>query len=425
MHDLKYIRSNPEEFHRKLLRRGVEVNLKEILSLDEKRRETTRKLDRMREQRNKVSKEIGNRKKAGEDVSEARQEMIHLGEDLKKIEADVRDIDEQIRNHLISLPNLPADETPEGLTEIENVVVGGWGEVPEFDFELKDHLDVGERLEMLDFKRGGRITGSGFPVWSGAGALLERALLNLMLDLQTQKHGYREMMTPFVANRDSMLGTGQIPKLEDDMYRIDRDDLFLLPTSEVTLVNLHAGEILSESDLPIKYAAYSPCFRREAGAYGHDTRGFLRTHQFNKVELVRFEKPGGSYQALDELVGHAEEVLRQLELPYRIVKLCGGELPFAGAVTYDLEVWAPADSGRWLEVSSCTNAEDFQARRANIRYRPKDGGRLEFVHTINGSGLATSRLMVALLESYQTEEGSFAIPPVLRQYMNGMTVVTA
>ena len=453
MHDIRYIRDNFEDFQQKLVRRGVEADFeksaRDLLKLDAERRELTGKLDSMRERRNSVSKEIGRLKKAGGnavdplrstafplrsteglDISEMRSEMLELGEQLKEIETELRDTDETIRTLLLSLPNLPSEKVPDGLNETNNELVRDWGEPPEFHWikssvELRDHLDVGERLGMLDFKRGGKITGSGFPVWSGAGAQLERALLNLMLDLHAGEYGYREMMTPFLANRESMLGSGQLPKLEDDMYRIDRDDLFLLPTSEVTLINLHRDEILTEAELPIKYAAYSPCFRREAGAYGRTTRGFLRTHQFNKVELVRFEKPEDSYTALDEMLGHAEEVLRRLELHYRVVKLCTGELPFAGAFTYDIEVWAPADGGRWLEASSVTNTEAFQARRANIRYRPKEGGRLQFVHTLNGSGLATSRLMVALLESYQTEEGSFAIPPVLRSYMNGMTVITS
>ncbi len=425
MHDIRYIRSHPEEFSRKLTRRGTDVNVDELLRLDVKRRETALNLDRMRELRNTVSKDIGGRKKAGDDITELREEMVTLGDSIKDTEAEFRTVEDQIRSELLPLPNIPADETPDGLTEENNAFVRDWGEPLRFDFELRDHLEIGERLGILDFKRGGKVTGSGFPVWSGAGALLERALLNFMLDLHTREHGYREMMTPFIANRSSMEGSGQIPKLEDDMYHIDKDDIFLLPTSEVTLINLHRDEIIPEAELPIKYAAYSPCFRREAGAYGHATRGFMRVHQFNKVEMVRFVKPDESYAALEELVTNAEEVLKQLELHYRIVKLCAGELSFAAAMCYDLEIWAPADGGRWLEVSSCSNCEDFQARRANIRFRPADGGKPEFVHTLNGSGLATSRLMVALLESCQTEEGSLAIPPVLRPYMNGTTVVTS
>ncbi|MCF7810649.1 serine--tRNA ligase [bacterium] len=425
MHDIKYIRNNPEEFQRKLKRRGVNFSIDNFLELDSKLLELTQNIDSMREIRNAVSKQVGQLKKEGKDVSLVRSQMIELGDKIKSAESDLKTVQDEIRDRLVILPNLPSDITPGGLTEKYNEFVRDWVESPQYDFELRDHLDVAERLGMLDFKRGGRITGSGFPVWSGAGARLERALLNLMLDLHVVEHGYKEMLTPFVATRDSMFGTGQIPKLEADMYHIEKDDLFLLPTSEVTLVNMHAGEIIPEAMLPVKYVAYSPCFRREAGAYGKTTRGFLRTHQFNKVEMVRFEKPDDSYRVLDELVSHAEEVLQKLDLHYRLVRLCAGELPFAAAVCYDLEVWAPADGGRWLEVSSCSNCEDFQARRANIRFRPKDGSKAQFVHTLNGSGLATSRLMVALLETYQTDEGSFAVPPVLRSYLNDMTVITA
>ena len=425
MHDIKYIRSNPEEFAARLRQRGIEPDLAEILKLDADRRNAVQTLDQMREHRNTVSRDIGRLKQEGSDISELRTEMARLGDEIREKEIEIRSIDERTTALLLAIPNLPADDTPAGSSEEQNMVVRTWGSKPEFEFELSDHLELGERLGILDFKRGGKITGSGFPVWSGAGATLERALINFMLDLQTNEHGYREMMTPFVANRESMQGTGQIPKLEDDMYRIDKDDLFLLPTSEVTLVNLHREETLVERDLPVKYAAYSPCFRREGGAYGHATRGFLRTHQFNKVELVMLVRSDRSYEELEILTAHAEKVLQKLDLHYRVVRLCAGEMSFAAAMCYDLDVWAPADGGRWLEVSSCSNCEDFQARRANIRYRPEGGGKLEFVHTLNGSGLATSRLLVALLESNQTEEGSVAIPPVLRPYMNGKTVITS
>jgi len=423
MHDIKFIRQNPEEFLRQLGKRGEDAPIDRLLELDIERRDTVQRIDDMRQKRNSVSREIGVKKKAGEDVSEARSEMLELGEKLKRGEAGLRDIERQIYDELLVLPNLPSDKTPEGRKDTDNEIVRTWGQPPQFDHDIKDHLDVAERLEILDFKRGGKITGSGFPVWSGAGAGLERALLNFMLDLQTGEHGYREMMTPFVANRDSMLGSGQIPHLEDDMYHVEKDDLFLIPTSEVTLINLHRDEIIPGDSLPLKYTAYSSCFRREAGAYGKMTRGFMRTHQFNKIELVRFEKPEDSGEALEEMLAHAEEVLRRLDLHYRVVRLCAGELSFQAAECYDLEVWAPADGGRWLEVSSCSNCFDFQARRANIRFRPERGGRLEFVHTLNGSALATSRLMVALLETCQTEEGSLAVPPVLRPYMGGMTVI--
>ncbi len=425
MHDIREIREDPERFQRGLQRRGEEFDVQGLLELDAARRELTKELDKLRQERNSVSKQIGRSKRAGQDTFDLEAEMRRLGEELKAGEAREREQGAVLRGRLFEIPNMPADSIPDGMSESDNEEVRRWGEPPRFEFEPGDHLAVAERLGILDFKRGGKVTGSGFPVWSGAGAAIERALINFMLDLQTKEHGYREMMTPFAANRDSMLGSGQIPHLEDDMYLIEKDDLFLIPTSEVTLINLHRDEIIPESCLPLKYAAYSPCFRREAGAYGHTTRGFLRVHQFNKVELVRFERPDDSARALEEIVRHAEAVLQRLELHYRVVKLCAGELGFNASICYDLDVWAPAEGGRWLEVSSCSNCEDFQARRAGIRFRPGGGGKTEYVHILNGSGLATSRLMVALLETYQTDEGSLAIPPVLRPYLGGLTVVTA
>ncbi len=423
MHDIRYIRQNPDDFKKAMTRRGLDVDVNEILNMDDEKRNLTTKLDNMRRERNEVSKQIGMKRKAGEKSDDLETAMRELGQEVKAGEERERQLDADTRLWLQKLPNIPADSTPEGLTEKENVVERFWGEMPEYDFEVKSHLDVAERLGILDFQRGGKITGSGFPVWSGAGARLERALINFMLHVQTREHGYREMMTPFLANRESMLGSGQIPKLEDDMYCCERDDLFLIPTSEVALVNMHRGEILKEDQLPIKYVAYSPCFRREGGSYGQMTRGFLRTHQFNKVEMVRFEHPDNSEAVWLEMTGHAEEIIRRLDLHYRVVHLCAGDISFNAAECYDLEVYAPADGGKWLEVSSITNCRDFQARRANIRFKPK-GGKAQYPHILNGSGLATSRIMVALLETYQTEEGSVIIPPVLRPFMDGETVIT-
>ena len=319
MHDIKEIRKNPDRFQAGLRRRGEEIDVSEILDLDQQKRQLTADLDEMRQKRNAASKQIGIGRKASRDTTDLEEEMRQLGDDLKDGETREREISERIRILLFDLPNLPADSTPDGLTADENVVVRHWGEPLTFDFEPRDHLEVAERLRMLDFKRGGKVTGTGFPVWSDLGALMERALINFMLDIHTTEFGYREMMTPFLANRDSMEGSGQIPRLEEDMYHCEREDLYMIPTSEVTLINLHRGEILSESDLPLKYAAYSPCFRREAGAHGHTTRGFQRVHQFNKVELVSFERPEDSEAAWEELVGHAEEVLKRLELHYRVV----------------------------------------------------------------------------------------------------------
>jgi seryl-tRNA synthetase len=430
MHDLREIRRDPDGFLNALRRRDGKIEIGGLLSLDDQHREVVNRLDEMRRERNSISRLIGERKKKGEDTSPVEADMRRLGDEISAGEANERTLAMQIHDRLLEIPNRPADSTPDGLDSSGNIVINQWGKIQPPDFQLLDHLAIAERLGILDFARGGKIAGSGFPVWSGWGAVLERALINFMLELHTTRHGYREMMTPFLANYESMRGSGQIPKLEADMYRCrktgkeedDTDDLFLIPTSEVTLVNLHRSEMLDEKELPIKYTAYSPCFRREAGAYGHLTRGFLRVHQFNKVEMVRFERPEDSAAALDELVLHAGEVLRQLELPYRVVQLCAGDLGFNAAICYDLEVWAPAEK-QWLEVSSCSNCMDFQARRANIRFR-RSGGKSEFVHTLNGSGLATSRLMVALLETYQTAESSLAVPSVLRKYMGGKTVVT-
>ncbi len=424
MHDIKIIRQDPSEFLRQLKRRSVDIDLDRLLAYDEEKRDLTTKLDDMRRERNAVSKDIGLKKRARQDTAVLEEQMRDLGQRIKSGEEREKELDALTREWLLSYPNLPAQSTPDGFSPQENVVERYEGQPPAFDFPLKDHIDLAERLGILDFQRGGKVAGSGFPVWSGLGARLERGLINFMLDVQTRAHGYREMMTPFVANRDTMLGSGQIPKLEDDMYHCEREDLFLIPTSEVTLINLHRGEILEEAQLPLKYTAYSPCFRREAGTYGRATRGFLRTHQFNKVEMVRFERPEDSDAAWLEMLGHAESILQKLELPYRVVRLCAGDVSFNAAACYDLEAWAPADGGKWLEVSSVSNCRDFQARRANIRFRSREG-RLVFPHILNGSGLATSRLLVSLLENNQTEEGSVAIPPVLRSYMDGLTVITA
>lgn len=425
MHDIKLIRNDPQAFKKEMSRRGVELEIDHILNLDNEKKGLTHNLDIMRQRRNTVSKEIGKCKKEKIDTTNLEQEMRELGLKMKSEEETERELGFEIKNVLMTLPNLPAEDTPDGLTENENVLLFEEGEKPKFEFELLDHLQLSDRLRILDFSRGGKVTGSGFPVWCGDGALLERALINFMLDLHTTEHGYKEMMTPFLGNRETMKGSGQIPKLEDDMYQIESDDLFLIPTSEVTLINLHRGEIIPEAQMPVKYVSYSPCFRREAGSHGHMTRGFLRVHQFNKVEMVCFVKPERSNEVWEEIANHARKVLQLLELPYRMLRLCAGDMSFNAASCYDLEVWAPAEGGRWLEVSSISNCVDFQSRRAGIRYRPSDGGKPVFPHILNGSGLATSRLMVALLEVYQTEEGSVAIPEVLRKYMAGKTVITA
>lgn len=375
MHDIKVIRNNPEWFALQMRRRGFQANVDAIVKLDEEWRTLTGHMDQLRQTRNSVSKKIGKAKQDGINTTDLHTQMRLVGEGLKLGEEREKELSEQIDQILLTLPNIAAESTPNGTSSLDNVVARECGEKPKFDFKLLDHLALGEKLGILDFPRGGKITGSGFPVWVGLGASFERALINFMLDVQTKEHGYREMMTPLMGNRDSMRCSGQIPHLEDEMYHVEKDDLFLIPTSEVMLVNLHRDEIFNDSDLPVKYTAYTPCFRREAGSYGRETRGFLRTHQFNKVELVRFERPEESDKALEEILSHAESILKKLELPYRILQLCAGDMSFQAAACYDIEVWAPADGGRWLEVSSCSNCGDFQARRASIRYRPKEIGR--------------------------------------------------
>jgi len=317
---------------------------------------------------------------------------------------------------------MPHETAPKGLSEQENVEIKTWGKIPEFDFDIKDHIELGENLDILDFKRGGKISGTGFAVYKGAGAQLERALLNYMLDLHIKKHGYTEILPPFLTNRESMYGTGQIPKLEEDMYFIEKDELFLVPTAEVPVINLHRNEVLDPEKFPIKYTAFSACFRREAGSHGKDTRGFLRVHQFNKVEMINFCLPEKSYEMHEQMLTEATEILENLNIPYRIMSLATGDLSFAAAKCFDIDTWSPAEN-KWLEASSVSNTEDFQARRANIKFRREKGKPLEFVHTLNGSGLATSRLMVSILENNQTDEGTVIIPEVLRPYMNDMDII--
>ncbi|MBU0712478.1 serine--tRNA ligase, partial [bacterium] len=342
-------------------------------------------------------------------------EMKKVGEKIKDLDDEIGSIDEQLNSIMITLPNMPHESVKVGRTAEENEFVREWGKKPQYDYLLKDHLDLAENLGILDFYRGAKVSGSGFPIYKAAGARLERAFINFMLDMHTEKHGYQEIFPPFMVNRESAFGTGQLPKLEDDMYRDNTDDLFLIPTAEVPVTNIHRDEIILENQLPIHYAAYSACFRREAGSYGKDTRGLSRVHQFNKVEMVRFTQPENSYEAHEELLQNAEDVLQALNLHYRIVSLCSGDLSFAAAKCYDIEIWAPG-SLKYFEVSSVSNFEDFQARRANIRYRRALDGKVSYVHTLNGSGVATPRLMIAFLETYQTDEGTITIPEILQPY---------
>lgn len=421
MLSLKFIRENPETVRKAIKSRGEVVDLDLILSLDERWRKILQENNDLRHKKNIVSRQIARIKKEGGSSEELISQIQEVVSQIKNYDDELRNIESRIDELLLFIPNIPHPTVPVGPDPSCNKIVREWGEPPEVDFPLKDHLELGYSLGIIDFKRGAKISGSGFPLYMDKGARLERSLINFMLDLHTKRHGYTEVFPPFMATRESTRSTGQLPKLEADMYICEIDDLFLIPTAEVPVTNIHKGEILEERSLPVNYAAYSACFRREAGSYGKETKGFLRVHQFNKVELVKFVKPEDSYEALERILKDAEEVLKLLALPYRVVELCTGDLGFAAAKCYDIEVWAAAEK-KYLEVSSCSNFEDFQARRANIRFRRERDGKVEFVHTLNGSGVATARLMVALLEYYQTDEGTVMIPEVLQPYM-GCSVI--
>ncbi|NLB66597.1 MAG: serine--tRNA ligase [Lentisphaerae bacterium] len=421
MLDIKLIRESRETVEAGLKTRRSEVKLDEVLALDERRRAIITEVDRLRARRNEVSREIGALKKAGEDTGAIQQETREIGERISALDAELREAGEAQRRLLLAIPNLPQEGVPEGADSTANVVVRSWGEPREFAFEPKDHVALGEALGLFDFERAARLAGSGFPLLTGAGARLERALIQFMLDLHTTQHGYVEVAPPHLVSSAAMTGTGQLPKLADDMYHLSTDDLWLIPTAEVPVTNIYREEIIRRP-LPIRLVAHTPCFRREAGAAGKDTRGLIRVHQFNKVELVQFVEPEASRAAHEELTGHAEAVLQALGLPYRVLLLCSGDMSFAAAKCYDLELWAPGYGG-WLEVSSCSNFEAFQARRANIRWKNREG-RNEFVHTLNGSGVALPRLVVALLENGQQEDGSVILPEALRPYLGGLERLT-
>jgi len=422
MLDLKFIRDNPDLVKTGIALKNESANVDQILELDRERRLIIMRVETLKKDRNENSRLVSQLKKEGRDANEVIEKTRQLSDEIKKLDEDLAKIESEIKQHLDRIPNLPHSTAPRGAGAEDNKEITRWGDIPSFDFTIRDHLYLGDYLDILDFKRGGKVTGSGFPVYKKAGARLERALVNFMLDLHVFEHGYKEIFPPFVVNRESMYGTGQLPKLEDDMYLTEKDDLFLIPTAEVPVTNLHRDEILAEAELPLKYVAYSACFRREAGSYGKDTRGFLRVHQFNKVELVNFTRPEDSYRIHEEMLDQATKVLRLLEIPYRIMSLATGDLSFAAAKCYDIETWSPAEN-KWLEASSVSNYEDFQARRANIRFRREKGKAPEFVHTLNGSGLATSRLMVSLLEIYQTDENTIIVPKALQPYMRGMHVI--
>jgi seryl-tRNA synthetase len=424
MLDLKYIRENPDLVRRGVAAKKESADIDRILALDEERRSILVEADQLKSVKNRVSKEIGQAVKSGVDPAQLKTQMREASERIDSFDQRLKEIEAELADLLMWVPNLPHNSVPIGKSAEDNQHYHTWGAAPTFDFPLKDHLILGQELDILDFQRGSKIAGSGFPVYKGKGAALERALINFMIDLHVSKHGYTEIFPPFLANPESMRGTGQLPKLAEDMYYCPVDELYLIPTAEVPLTNFHRDEIIPEDKLPIFYTGYSACFRREAGSYGRETRGFLRVHQFNKVEMVKFVKPETSYDELESLLTAAEDVLQLLGIHYRVITLCTGDLSFSSAKTYDIESWAPAE-GKWLETSSVSNFEDFQARRASIRYREKSSGKVRFVHTLNGSGVATSRLMVALLESCQTEEGSIVIPEALHKYLDFRVITRA
>lgn len=414
MLDLKYIREHLQEVRDGIRAKGLTVNLGSLLSLDEKRRALIQEGEALKSKRNQVSAEVGKLKREGKNAESVIGEMESVKARIQAIDAELRDVDEEIRGIMLTIPNLPHPSVPVGSSPADNKEVSVWGEPPQVDFPLKPHWELAERLGIVDFSRGGKIAGAGFPVYIGKGAVLERALINFFLD-EAANRGYKEIAPPILVNEDSARGTGQIPDKEDLMYVVERDGLFLIPTAEVSVTNLHRDEMLTERDLPVRYAAYTPCFRREAGSYGKDVRGLNRVHQFDKVELVKFVKPETSYEELESLRADAEHLLQLLGLPYRVLLMCTGDMGFTQSKKYDLEVRAPGQD-RWLEVSSCSNFEAFQARRMNVRYRPANGSKPEFVHTLNGSGLALPRVYAALLEHYQTPEGKVVIPKVLHPY---------
>jgi seryl-tRNA synthetase len=418
MLDVKFLRDNLEAVEARLMTRGGASVLTEFRTLDSRRRELLRQSEELKALRNRVSEEIS-RVKDKSQVQGQIAEMREVGQRIKTLDDELKGIDEALAEILLTVPNVPHATVPVGVSEADNREVRKWGEIPTFGFAPKPHWEIGEALGILDFERGAKLTGARFTLYRGAGARLERALINFMLDLHTERHNYVEMLPPFMVNRESMTGTGQLPKFAEDLFHLEGIDYFLIPTAEVPVTNIHRGEILRGADLPLRYTAYTPCFRKEAGSYGKDTRGLIRQHQFNKVELVKFTHPADSYLELEKLLADAEEVLQLLGLPYRVVELCTGDLGFSAARTYDIEVWLPGQ-GTYREISSCSNFEDFQARRAAIRFRADDKAKPEFVHTLNGSGLAVGRTVVAILENFQLPDGRVVIPEALRPYMGGV-----
>jgi seryl-tRNA synthetase len=412
---LQFIREHPEKVREALANRHESAPLDEILDLDVKRRQLLQQVESMRAEQNAASAEVA-RVKDKSTVAGRIAELRELSQRIKEMEPTIREIDEQLNQLLLLMPNIPHESVPVGKDESENLVLRSWGEPRQFDFDPLPHWEIGERLGIMDFERSAKISGARFSLLKGHGARMARALISFMLDVHTSEHGYTEIYTPFLVRRECMVGTGQLPKFEVDMYRTDPDDLFLIPTAEVPVTNYHREEILEPGTLPLYYVAYTPCFRREAGSAGRDTRGLIRVHQFDKVELVKFVAPETSYDELEKLVADAEDILRKLQIPYRVSQMCTGDVGFTASKKYDPEAWMPGQD-KYVEISSCSNFEDFQARRAGIRYRPETGAKAEFVHTLNGSGLAVGRTLAAVLENYQQEDGSVVVPDALRPYM--------
>lgn len=419
MLDIKYLRQNIDFVRQKMDERSQKIDFDRFMDLDAKRRDILQAVETLRNERNSVSKEIGELKKKKADASALIEKMGNVSAKIKEYDESLRITEEELNAFVMLVPNVQHESVPQGQGSEDNPVVRSWGDKPVFSFKPKQHFELGESLNILDFACGAKITGARFTVYRGAGAQLERALFNFMLDLHTEQHGYTEVLTPFMVNAESMTGTGQLPKFKEDLFKIEGMEYYLIPTAEVPVTNIYREEILEEDKLPIYLVAYSPCFRSEAGSYGKDTRGLIRQHQFNKVEMVKFSKPETSYNELEKLTANAEEVLEKLGIAYRTVCLCTADLGFSSAKTYDVEAWMPGQN-TYREISSCSNFEDFQARRASIRFRRADSGKVDFVHTLNGSGLAVGRTVVAILENYQQADGSILIPEALRSYMRGL-----
>lgn len=423
MFDIKFVFENADFVIKKSKARGVNINLDEFIKLYKQKRTCLKRVENLRFEKNKTSQLIGQMKKKEKDASSIISEMKKVSEEIKRLGEELKEIDKNLRKILLIIPNIPHESVPEGQRPEDNVKVRSFGEKPKFSFPIKPHWDIGKRLGILDFERAAKIAGSRFAIYFGAGAQMERALINYMLDIHTKEKGYKEVLPPFIANKESLTGTGNLPKFENDLFKLRGYSWYMIPTAEVPLTNLYREEILETSSLPQRFVAYTPCFRREAGSYGKDIRGLIRQHQFNKVELMTFSLPENSYEELERMTVDAEEVLKRLGLHYRVVILCTADLGFAGAKTYDLELWMPHRK-KYLEISSCTNCEDFQARRADIRFRRDDKSKPEFVHTLNGSGVALGRTVSAILESFQQEDGSVFIPETLRPYMDGLERIT-